>query len=220
MHVTTNESKKRAILCMFSGGLDSLGVLYRLLTDTKFDDYQIHVHHMHLLNVEERAEAEGQAVERVLPLIQELTGKTVRFTENVMEYRFLKSRFIWDMDLAAFMSANIVREYQDIEMVAMGRTKTDIEDGSEDFFKRMERAQKLYEVTLSLEEGFEIPERVFPVLDLTKADIFAMLPSELRVLAWSCRQPVYLDDEPSVRCGACHTCQDLERMEAELENSH
>ncbi|MGJ8656778.1 MAG: hypothetical protein ACSHX6_10030 [Akkermansiaceae bacterium] len=175
-----SEISKKAILCMFSGGLDSVGVLYRLLTSAEYDDYTMHVHHMHLLNREERTEAEAHAVEKIIPLIQERTGRPIRYTENVMEYRFLQTRFIYDMDLAAFMAANIVREYRDIEKVAMGRTKTDVEAGSQNFIDRMDRAQKLYELTLSLEQNLVIPERIFPVLDLTKAEIFAMLPEEIR----------------------------------------
>ncbi len=212
--IMLNDSK--SILCMFSGGLDSLGVLYRLLTATEYSDYDIHVHHMHLMNREDRTEAEAHAVESVLPVIQKLTCRNIRYTENLVEYRFLKSKFVWDMDLAAFMAANIVREYQDIAKVAMGRTRTDIEDGSIQFFDRMERAQNLYEMTLSLEKDFIMPERIFPVADLTKAEIYKMLPEEVRACAWSCREPVYFDHAPPQKCGKCHTCQDLKRMEDEL----
>ena len=208
---------KDTILCMFSGGLDSVGVLYRLLSSEEYSDYNVHVHHMHLLNIEDRTEAEATAVDSVLQVMQKNLGKVVRYTENLIEYRFLKSQFIWDMDLAAFIAANIVREYQDIKKVAMGRTKTDIEDGSQNFFDRMERAQTIYENTLSLEENFTIPERIFPVIDLTKAEIFSMLPDEIRECAWSCRKPIYYDDAQPQKCEECHTCKDLERMESELE---
>jgi len=201
---------------MFSGGLDSVGVLYRLLTSPEYDGYTIHVHHIHLLNSEDRTEAEAHAVNALIPLFQKHTGKTIRYTENLVEYRFLQSRFIWDMDLAAFMAANTVREYTDIRMVAMGRTKTDVESGSQNFFDRMDRAQKLYELTLSLDIDLEIPIRIFPVIDLTKAEIFAMLPEDIRSSAWSCRQPLYFDDHPPTACGACHTCEDLKKMNEEL----
>ena len=209
-------SQKQTILCMYSGGLDSLGVLFRLLSLPEYRDYEIHVHHMHLLNLENRGEAEAYAVEQSLAALQRYFKREIYYTENVMEYRFLRHKFIWDMDLAAFMAANIIREYPHIVKVAMGRTKTDIENASERFFQRMERAQTLFETTLSLEKDITIPERIFPVSDMTKADIFRMLPEEIRNLAWSCRSPIYSDHKPPTPCGVCHTCRDLKQMREEL----
>lgn len=203
---------------MFSGGLDSVGVLYRLLTAPEYADYEIHVHHMHLLNREERAEAEGHATQALYHAFRQTCERDFVTTENLVEYRFMKTDFIWDMDLAAFMAANIVRSYPSIQKVAMGRTKTDIADAKSGFFKRMQRAQNLYEELLSLEDA-PPPERIFPVIDYTKAEIFAMLPEAIRQLAWSCRQPVYFDDAPPEPCHQCHTCQDLQAMKKELQDA-
>ncbi len=213
----TEETKKPIILCMFSGGLDSVGVLYRLLTAPEYAGFDIHVHHMHLLNREERAEAEGHAVTALYQAYREETDRLFTTTENVMEYRFMERDFIYDMDLAAFMSANIVRTMPGITKVAMGRTKTDITDAKADFHRRMERAQRLFQELLSLEEG-PIPERIFPVVDFTKAEIFAMLPEAIRKHAWSCRTPIYFDDRPPRPCGRCHTCADLKAMREALTN--
>ncbi|YCM44008.1 7-cyano-7-deazaguanine synthase [Verrucomicrobiaceae bacterium 227] len=211
----TLETEKPIILCMFSGGLDSVGVLYQLLTAPEYAGFEIQVHHMHLLNREERAEAEAHAVTALYEAFREATGRHFTTTENVMEYRFMERNFMWDMDLAAFMSANIVRVTPGIAKVAMGRTKTDITDAKADFHRRMERAQNLFEVLLSLEKG-PIPERIFPVVEFTKAEIFEMLPEAIRKHAWSCRTPIYFDDAPPKPCEKCHTCADLKAMREAL----
>lgn len=43
---------------MFSGGLDSTYVLHKILTDQEYAEYDVHVHHMRLVNSEKRAAAE------------------------------------------------------------------------------------------------------------------------------------------------------------------
>ena len=54
------------ILAMYSGGLDSLGMIYKLLTDPEYNDYGLHIHHVHNRNVEDRARAEAVVVPMVL----------------------------------------------------------------------------------------------------------------------------------------------------------
>ena len=49
--------EQQIILAMYSGGLDSLGMVYRLLTDPEYTDYAVHIHHVHNRNVEDRVRA-------------------------------------------------------------------------------------------------------------------------------------------------------------------
>ena len=46
--------EQQVILAMYSGGLDSLGMVYKLLTEEQYKDYYIHIHHVHNKNVENR----------------------------------------------------------------------------------------------------------------------------------------------------------------------
>ena len=48
---------------MYSGGLDSLGMVYKLLTEDEYKDHDIHIHHVHNKNVEQRWRAEQIAVD-------------------------------------------------------------------------------------------------------------------------------------------------------------
>ena len=58
--------QKSTILAMYSGGLDSLGMVYRLLTDPEYQDYNLHIHHVHNKNIENRHRAEDIMVQQAL----------------------------------------------------------------------------------------------------------------------------------------------------------
>lgn len=202
---------------MYSGGLDSVGALYRLLTDEVYADYDIHAHHMHLHNRENRAKAEQLATHATIEEFKALAPRPFYYSESGHDYRFLKKRFIWDMDISAFMAANIAAADASIVHVAMGRTQTDVEGGGESFQRRMERAQKVFRALWDLEQR-EIPSYIFPVVELSKLQVWEMLPEKLRQRAWSCRRPSYKDNRV-IACGTCITCKELADMRKQVVDS-
>ncbi len=204
------------ILCMYSGGLDSIGCLHALLTDDAYAGFGVHVHHMHLVNVEARALAEKRAARASIEEFRSLGARRFTYTESGHNYSFLQRRFIWDMDISAFMAANIAIADPTIVQVAMGRTGTDVDGGGSDFQRRMQRAQRVFDAVWSLEDR-QRPVYIFPVVAHSKAEIWRRLPASLRELAWSCRRPRYEGDTP-VACGKCRTCRDIARMHTELES--
>lgn len=205
---------ERNILCMYSGGLDSVGMLYALLSEERYAEYGIHVHHMHLLNIENRARAEDRATQATITELRSMGLRPFFYSTSGHDYRFLRSRFIWDMDISAFMAANIAAADASIAHVAMGRTSTDVASGGESFQRRMERAQKIFDAVWSLEKRPR-PDYIFPVVERSKADIWLSLPEALREQAWSCRHPRY-DGDTLLACGECSSCRDIARMQEEL----
>jgi 7-cyano-7-deazaguanine synthase in queuosine biosynthesis len=193
---------------MYSGGLDSVGMLYRLLFDEQWREFTVHVHHMHLHNREDRARAERLAVDSTLAAFRDLNCREFLFTESAHEYQFLRKRFIFDMDMSAFMAGNIAAADKRIAHVAMGRTRTDVDEGGERFQQRMDRAQTIFRGVLALEER-ELPTYIFPVLEYSKTEIWQFLPAEIRERAWSCRRPGYEGNTP-VPCGTCNSCKELQ----------
>lgn len=206
LEIVIGSGMKDKILAMYSGGLDSAGVLYRLLTDTQFAGYEVHVHHMHVVNRENRAPAEGTAVAQTLKLMTGEAYRPFKFTQSLHRYDFMRKGMVWDMDLSAFMAGNICAADPTIKHVAMGRTRTDVESGGEDFLKRMERAQTIFKAIISLDASNAT--YIFPAVDLTKAEIWEMLPAPIRQATWSCRRPVYDDDRKPSPCCACATCKE------------
>lgn len=199
--------KHPSILSMFSGGVDSFGVLYRLLTADEFKDYRIQVHHMHLINRENRALAEKGAVEKALMHFKGKEYRPFTFTQSTHRYDFMRRSMIWDMDISAFMAANICAVDLSIRHVAMGRTKTDVETSGSNFAARMERAQKIFKAVLSLSKSEA--EYIFPVIEMDKTQVWTMLPEEVRRSAWYCRTPVYDKNKVPYPCNRCITCRDM-----------
>ena len=58
-------------------------------------------------------------------------------------------------------------------------------------------------------------EKIYPVLNMTKREIYESLPETLRDLFWSCRTPVYTD-EGVESCRQCKSCRQI--AEAGIEN--
>lgn len=200
------DASTKKILCMFSGGIDSTGVLYLLLNDEKYAKYDIHVHFIKIINRENRHEAETRAVRSCI----EWFGKHSReflYSENVVSFSFLKQSFPWDVDIINFVSAEIIGNIRfNYDFRAVGKNKTDMSTHS--ITPDYERSNKILDIIL---EGYNKKiERIYPVIDMTKKEIWDMLPEELRTKTWSCRTPKY-NNNPIYKnnwipCGHCGTC--------------
>ena len=116
---------------MLSGGVDSTGVLHKILSRQDYADHKLFVHHIHIVNRENRARAERSAVENIIKYYQAHQDKYREFEFftsifNVTGFEKIRStRFPYDMDVCAFYAANICAMRKNIEYVAMGRTQTD-----------------------------------------------------------------------------------------------
>lgn len=200
------------ILCMFSGGIDSAGVLHKLITDDAYRHYNLIVHHIILQNRENRAAAEINAVNSILKFYKKHhADRPFLYTENVFNtegFAPLKAnRFPYDMDVCAFTAANICVIRKDIKHVAMGRTKTDVTTATgNNSQRRMMRAQNVFKALYSLETE-PAPEYIFPVIDMTKKEIWDYLPKDIRAATWYCRRPIYQEDGSATACKKCSTCQ-------------
>ena len=204
------------ILCMFSGGIDSTGVLHQLFTNEKYVSRPLVVHHILLQNRENRARAEMASVEKIIGYYQKHHGsREFTYTQsmfNTTGFAPLKaSRFPYDMDVCAFIAGNICVARKDIRQVAMGRTKTDLNAGGDEFKKRMERAQGVFRAVYALEKE-TVPEYIFPVVEMTKEEIWNDLPEEVRTSSWYCRHPQYQEDGMAKECGKCSTCKEVQEF--------
>ncbi len=201
------------ILAMFSGGIDSTGVLHQLFTHPDFADNPVIIHHVILQNRENRAAAELQAVEQIVKYYaQTFPDREYLYTDcvfNTMGFAPLNStRFPFDMDVCAFIAGNICVARKDIKQVAMGRTSTDLASGGENFKQRMARAQQVFQAVHSLEQE-AVPEYIFPVVEMSKEEIWQMLPDPVKESSWYCRHPRYLESGIAVTCKQCQTCKEV-----------
>jgi 7-cyano-7-deazaguanine synthase in queuosine biosynthesis len=181
---------------MFSGGLDSTGAFWELM---KGDD-ELHVHHLYLVNRENRARAEDRAVRDIVGYMKGL--RNFSFTESYHEYPCHNNSFLWDSDLLSFVAGGMCISMPSIRNVAIGMTASDMRRGISD---RVERAKRIFE---AFGTG---AKKVYPVGDKTKKQVYNMLPEDLRALSWSCRTPVY-DGDDIKKCGSCIACRDVARI--------
>jgi 7-cyano-7-deazaguanine synthase in queuosine biosynthesis len=198
------------ILLMFSGGLDSTGALWNLLQNK---DNRVHLHHLYLVNKEKRAEAELRSVKNIISYISK--SHIIKYSQSYHEYPsysylkaidnklILNQNFIFDSDIYNFTAASICKCLPSIKKVALGRTKSDM---SEDIEERAIRGTELLKLF--------VPnvEKVYPVEHLTKAEIYNIIPKELRDMTWSCRTPIIRDKDIFKECGKCKTCLEINQI--------
>jgi hypothetical protein len=200
---------KGTILCMFSGGLDSLGVLYLLLTDQRYADHRIHVHHMVLKNIENRALAEKQACSNIVSYFRDRDYREFDYSESLFDYSFMDRFFMFDSTVYGFMGANMMINDPTIVMLASGRSKDDIVADESDY-SRINQGLDVYHAVLPQAVKYQRPY-ILPVAHLTRQQIYEMLPVDLRLLAWSCRTPRYEGDVIH-ECGQCVSCKSMRKV--------
>jgi 7-cyano-7-deazaguanine synthase in queuosine biosynthesis len=181
---------------MFSGGLDSTGALWKLLQD---ESNRIHLHHLRLVNKENRTQAEDIAVQNIIEYINQI--RSVNYSQSYHEYPSYNNAFIWDSDLYNFIAGTICMSLKNIKSVAIGRTKSDT--GIEE---RAIRGTKIFKLLAPN------VEKIYPVGEMTKIEIHNMLPKKLRDMTWSCRTPIYMDENTIKECGKCKACRELDIM--------
>jgi 7-cyano-7-deazaguanine synthase in queuosine biosynthesis len=182
---------------MYSGGLDSLGMVYKLLTDPAYKDYKLHIHHVHNKNVENRHRAEALAVDIAIKELKEL-GFEFKYSQSEIGTMGYNNRFMFDSDSMNFFAGYVCSVNPDIVKVAMGMQAN---DGNHALEERRKRANQIL-------AAFTAVDKIYPVLDMTKREIYDSLPESLRNKFWSCRKPVYTETSIA-RCKTCDTCVKL-----------
>lgn len=95
------------ILCLYSGGLDSAGALWQLIHDPNYIEYEILIHHVHLINATKRYNAEKQAVDKSIPIFRKYTNRKLYFSSTIMDFAFMAPKVPMDADVYGFVAANL-----------------------------------------------------------------------------------------------------------------
>ena len=186
------------LVVMFSGGLDSLGALYKALTDSTYSQYAIHVHHIHLKNYEDRDAAEDIAVAAILEAIKKIpTLKEPTISYSTFTFPDINKGVLIDAIVVNFIAGNLIQRFPFIQKVALGVTKDD--DINTRDITAANQAVALFALFS------DTAAKVYPVRTMSKQEIYDMLPVDLRKLAWYCRTPNKVNDK-YIPCGGCHSC--------------
>lgn len=194
--------KDKTILAMYSGGLDSLYMVYKLLTDSQYQDYNIHVHHIHIQNVENRAEAEAIAVNAAIKELRRL-GFSFEYSESSIAFYAYNFEFLMDMDIYSFLGGYICSVNPDIELIAVG---ANIDDTI--LMPTLEDLRKRGDAILA---EYTNVKKIYPLSNMTKEEEYKGLPETLRDKFWSCRRPVYVENNVHL-CGKCKACKQLMKL--------
>lgn len=190
---------------MFSGGIDSSGALYRVLTEYK--NMEVHAHHIHLINSENRDRAEKAACEKIVSKLKK-TGFKFDYTESTMQIDLP----VWDVYMVWFVAGLIVQTDLEINYVTTGRNKTD--SGFMSRPKPRAMLERLFKtVYVHGKRREDLPCKNLPVIaHMTKREVWDFLPKELQDLTWSCRYPLYKNGF-AYNCerSVCEACESLNK---------
>ena len=188
------------ILVMVSGGLDSLGMLYTLMTNPLYVGFAVHAHHVNLVNQEHRYEAEAMAVQGALRWFAEhMPSQRLTSSQSTMEIPSVNQGFPWDVDAINFVAGNMMMCSANLIFAALGKTKTDNDHGLPDYRDRLQRGINMFGLYARLDQ------KLHPVSGYTKQEIWDFLPPTLRKWSWTCRTPVRIPGGFK-ECGRCRSC--------------
>lgn len=199
---------------MFSGGVDSTAALWHVLN--RPEEYgEVHVHHVHMQNIEARWKAEAQAVKDVLAYMKKHAPTPFSFSQSYINTPHLGGNFLFDTEVTGFITGYMTSRDPRITKVIFGATGTDFARGVSGAVKR---GKALHNAFHPDECDHSAAVKVYPHKDLPKEEVYQTLPPDLAILTWSCRTPHYADGK-AIECGRCKTCR-LELSLLDRPKSH
>jgi 7-cyano-7-deazaguanine synthase in queuosine biosynthesis len=199
---------------MFSGGLDSTAMLVKLLTETRDD---LRVHHVRMVNREGRAQAEQAAVESIVEWCAS-RYRPFRYSESTLDFADLEAIPI-DFLSIAYVACQVAVDTPGCTRIAVGTLARDLDEIKRSVSATQRRVfETMYEVYRARKVGEERVDWIYPVYELSKAQVASLLPPELRALTWSCRRPLSTSSGYQI-CGTCKPCRFRAAIAAELQIS-
>lgn len=164
------------IVCFYSGGAKSLASLWSILIDEQYKDYIIHVHHVVIVNHTGKFREAAEKVRQTLARIKTECSRELIITENQVNFSCLPapSRLPSDIDICAFVAAQMVNTDPSIRYVVMGFSSEDNNDGPND--SAVKRAQAYLAMTKQNPEAAPDAEYLCPQIDKSRLQILELLP--------------------------------------------
>ena len=200
-------SKNESAIVMYSGGMDSVSLLWNLLEHT---DQDIHVHSIHIDNSEGRVKAEAEAILNSINYIKK-NQRPFEFSSSVYSMK-MKYPGGKDMTLALFQAMRAASGLgKSFNVVYTGDYNIGREEGAE--------AQGVLNALCTTRRAKPIWLAPFEHMTYNSVErskgIYLSMPEELREMYWSCRKPTEVGSG-FVVCGECHACERQEVMRKDL----
>jgi len=198
---------KETAIVMYSGGMDSVSLLWNLLEHTEQD---IHVHSIHIDNSEGRVKAEAEAVKNTINYMKE-HQRPFEFSSSVYSLK-MKYPGGKDMTLALFQAMRAASGLgKAFNIVYTGDYNIGRDEGAEaqGVLNALSTTRRVKPIWLA---PFE--HMTYNSVERSKG-IYLSMPEYLRNNYWSCRKPTELLSG-FVVCGECHACERQETMQKNL----
>lgn len=200
-------TEKETAIVMYSGGMDSVSLLWNLLEHTEQD---IHVHSIHIDNSEGRGKAEAEAIRKTINYMKK-HQRPFEFSSSVYSW---KSKYPGgkDMVLALFQAMRAASGLgKSFNIVYTGDYNIGRDEGAEaqGVLNALCTTRRVKPLWLA---PFE--HMTYNSVERSKG-IYLSIPEYLRESYWSCRKPTELFSG-FVVCGECHACERQEDMQKSL----
>ena len=200
-------NKSESAIVMYSGGMDSVSLLWNLLEHTEQD---IHVHSIHIDNSEGRVKAEAEAVRETINYMKK-HQRPFEFSSSVYSMK-MKNPGGKDMTLALFQAMRASSGLgKSFNIVYTGDYNIGREEGAE--------AQGVLNALCTTRRNKPVWLAPFEHMTYNSVErskgIYLSMPEDLRKMYWSCRHPTELLSG-FVVCGKCHACERQEAMQKDL----
>lgn len=193
------------IVAAVSGGLDSVAMLWKLLEG----DEPVHAHFVNMRVRSGRGNAEAAAIKLIGPWLRDNRGQ---FEFTASEYRPNQERRGYDV---VVVSRHVGQMCKTLGLTPSAYCRGGaLHDESAPGIKGRRR-QALIEWRRWWPDGAVPPTR-FPLREMSRAEIWAMLPDELRRMTTSCRKPVVTEGRWTA-CGACRPCREMAADDVPLD---
>lgn len=172
----TNLMEPGKIVCFYSGGIKSLAALWNILADEQYKDYAIQVHHVTIINHTGKFREAAEKVRQTLVKIRAECSRKLIITENQVNFSCLPapSRLPSDIDICAFVAAQMVNTDPSIRYVVMGFSNEDSHNSSNG--NAVKRVQAYLAMTKQNPESALNAEYLFPLVTKSRSQILELLP--------------------------------------------
>ncbi|RVU35757.1 methyltransferase domain-containing protein [Hwanghaeella grinnelliae] len=201
--------RRQATLVMFSGGIDSVYALHRLLRES---DDEIIAHHIHFINREGRHRAEDAACRRIVEFLRSSVRNFV-YTESTIDRRHFRAFGMDDMsvgfEVGVIANSFLIDRGFGIDRWTSG---TCLEEEIEYYGPReIERFEHVLNAVAASCYPNPAP-RFFQLEMIPKREQMDYMGPELTGLCWTCRSPVWQADGTPTECGTCKTCNLMNKI--------